>query len=433
MSALGINGTGTTTSAYTFTSISSNGYSVRACADKKNSSDSGTITESNETNNCSGWVAVTVVPAISAPIIDKPTVTNIAPTTATLGATIQSNGGSPITDYGVCYSTVQSLVLTNCKTADTSGNTNIPNTFTKDIAGLSPNTYYYFEGYATNGPGGNQFTTVSQFTTTTAASPVNGGWSAVSCPTDCGESASQLTRTCTNPSPANGGANCSGSSTYNCSATSACTTTTAPTVTTSSVTSITTNSASSGGTITSDGGGTISTSGIVWSTSSNPTYNASSGPFSSSAGGQTTDGWASGGPWTDNMTGLTANTLYYVKAYAINSAGTSYGSAVSFTTSAVVASPTASIFASSTSITSGQPVTITWSSTNATFCTGASTPTSTPTGFSITTTNNSVGVVLNPTVDTTYSIVCTETNVGQASDQVTVTVAGKNKPTYKEN
>ena len=57
------------------------------------------------------------------------------------------------------------------------------------------------------------------------ACPVDGGWSAwspASCPTACGQPASTLTRTCTNPSPANGGAACSGSSTTNCSATAAC-------------------------------------------------------------------------------------------------------------------------------------------------------------------------------------------------------------------
>ena len=32
------------------------------------------------------------------------------------------------------------------------------------------------------------------------------------------------------------------------------------------------------------------------------------------------------------MTGLTANTTYYVRAYATNSAGTAYGEEVSFTT-----------------------------------------------------------------------------------------------------
>src|SRR3989344_3514325 len=47
-------------------------------------------------------------------------------------------------------------------------------------------------------------------------------WSPASCPTACGQPASNQTRTCTNPAPAYGGANCSGSSTSSCAATASC-------------------------------------------------------------------------------------------------------------------------------------------------------------------------------------------------------------------
>lgn len=100
-------------------------------------------------------------------------------------------------------------------------------------------------------------------------------------------------------------------------------TATAPTLTTSAASSITSTTATGGGTIVSDGGSTITVSGIVWSTSPNPTTVLST---------KTTDGWATGGPWVSNMTGLTANTLYYVRAYATNGVGTSYGAPVQFTT-----------------------------------------------------------------------------------------------------
>ncbi|MFA6354853.1 MAG: hypothetical protein WCW65_00275 [Candidatus Paceibacterota bacterium] len=97
-----------------------------------------------------------------------------------------------------------------------------------------------------------------------------------------------------------------------------------PTVTTTDpVTSITKTTAVGGGTIVSNGGAVVTVSGLVWSTSINPTVALST---------KTTDGWAFGGPWTSSMTGLTANTLYHVRAYATNSVGTSYGSDVTFTT-----------------------------------------------------------------------------------------------------
>lgn len=95
----------------------------------------------------------------------------------------------------------------------------------------------------------------------------------------------------------------------------------APTVTTEAVTDIATTSATGNGTVTSDGGGTITERGIVWSTSSNPT---TSDNKATSAG--TT------GSFTTSLTGLSPGTLYYVRAYATNSVGTSYGDGVTFTT-----------------------------------------------------------------------------------------------------
>jgi len=95
-----------------------------------------------------------------------------------------------------------------------------------------------------------------------------------------------------------------------------------PAVTTTAVTSITTNSAQSGGNITSDGGAAISSRGVCWSTTPNPTI----------ANSKTTNGTGTGS-FTSSITGLTPGTPYHVRAYATNSAGTGYGSDVSFTTS----------------------------------------------------------------------------------------------------
>lgn len=56
--ALAIGGTSDINTAYTFSSTGT--YSVRACADKSNSSNLGTISETNENNNCGVWVDVAV-------------------------------------------------------------------------------------------------------------------------------------------------------------------------------------------------------------------------------------------------------------------------------------------------------------------------------------------------------------------------------------
>ncbi len=94
-----------------------------------------------------------------------------------------------------------------------------------------------------------------------------------------------------------------------------------PTVTTTTVTNITPTTAISGGNVTSDGGATITARGVCWSASPNPT----------TVDIHTTDGSGTGS-FVSNLTGLTPNTPYHVRAYAINSLGTAYGSDSTFST-----------------------------------------------------------------------------------------------------
>lgn len=94
-----------------------------------------------------------------------------------------------------------------------------------------------------------------------------------------------------------------------------------PTVTTTAIISITSITASSGGNITSDGGASVTARGVCWKTSSNPTV----------ANSKTTDG-AGTGAFASAITGLVADTTYYVRAYATNSIGTAYGNEVNFKT-----------------------------------------------------------------------------------------------------
>jgi hypothetical protein len=102
----------------------------------------------------------------------------------------------------------------------------------------------------------------------------------------------------------------------------------APTVTTSAVSDITDTTATGNGNVTADGGDTITERGVCWDTSSGPTTSDSK---ATSAG--TT------GAFSVSITGLTAETLYYYRAYAINSVGTSYGEELSFTSDVHVFSP----------------------------------------------------------------------------------------------
>jgi hypothetical protein len=128
-------------------------------------------------------------------------------------------------------------------------------------------------------------------------------------------------------------------------------TTTAPVCSTASVSAITFTTASVSSTVISDGGASVTERGVCWSTSPNPTIALST---------KTSDGTGIG-DFTSNVTGLTANTTYYIRAYATNSAGTSYGNESFFTTqsSNVLATLTtnAGAFATATSATSGGNIT----------------------------------------------------------------------------
>jgi uncharacterized protein (TIGR02145 family) len=95
-----------------------------------------------------------------------------------------------------------------------------------------------------------------------------------------------------------------------------------PTLTTTAITEILPSGAKSGGTVSSDGGSGITARGVVWGTSTNPTIASST---------KTSDGTGVGA-FQSTITGLAANTKYYVRAYATNGAGTTYGNELSFTT-----------------------------------------------------------------------------------------------------
>lgn len=98
-----------------------------------------------------------------------------------------------------------------------------------------------------------------------------------------------------------------------------------PVLTTGSLSGITQTGAVSGGNITSDGGSEVTARGVCWSTTQNPTI----------ASDKTTEGTGVG-TFLSNLTDLSPNTTYYVRAYATNSKGTAYGNEISFSTSPVV-------------------------------------------------------------------------------------------------
>ena len=99
----------------------------------------------------------------------------------------------------------------------------------------------------------------------------------------------------------------------------------APTVTTTTpTTNISFYSATTGGNVSSIGASAITERGVCYGTSSNPTTAGSKVEFIPESG--TT------GSFSVDLSGLSANTLYHYRAYAINASGTSYGTDQTFTT-----------------------------------------------------------------------------------------------------
>ncbi len=95
-----------------------------------------------------------------------------------------------------------------------------------------------------------------------------------------------------------------------------------PSLTTLAVTEITSNSALTGGNISDEGSSKIDERGVCWNTNTAPTLTSD----------RTINGTGMG-EYSSSLTGLIPATKYYVRAYASNKYGTSFGDEVTFTTS----------------------------------------------------------------------------------------------------
>jgi gliding motility-associated-like protein len=98
-----------------------------------------------------------------------------------------------------------------------------------------------------------------------------------------------------------------------------------PTVTSTAASSVSNTSATLGGNVTSDGGASITERGVVWSTVSNPTVTDNKAANGSGLG-----------TFSGTINSLPPGTTIHYRAYATNSAGTSYGTDMTFTTTSVL-------------------------------------------------------------------------------------------------
>lgn len=300
------------------------------------------------------------IPDPESLIVTTADVTDITQTTAVSGGNVTDDGGASVTARGVCWSTSQNPTISDNHTSDGNGT----GSFTSNLTNLTANTTYYVRAYATNENGtsyGEQksFTTLqnielptvttAEVTDITQTTAVSGGNV-----TDDGGAAVTARGVCWSKDPnptidnsfiSNG--NGTGSFTIEISGLTSATTyyvrayatnsegtsygeqktfTTLqyiqlPTVTTTIVTNVTSTTATSGGNVTDDGGAAVTARGVCWSTSPDPTIDDN----------KTTDGNGTGA-FTSQLTNLTHSTTYYIRAYATNSEGTSYGEQKYFST-----------------------------------------------------------------------------------------------------
>ena len=300
------------------------------------------------------------------PVVTTGSVEDITSSSATVSGNLNNlgEGASSVLQHGHCWSSETATPTIDADNKSSLGPKNSTGDFQSLLVGLTPDVLYYVRAYATNSAGtayGDYVsfltppeaglpvlttTTVTSITETTAVSggniTNNGGspvtsrgvcWSASEDPTlsdshtNDGTGTGEFTSEITDLNPNTNyyvrayATNSAGTAYGENEGFTTAQGPGLPIVTTDTVSSITQTTAMCGGNITNEGGSDVTARGVCWNTSENPTLLNS----------HTEDG-SGAGSFTSYITELAPGTQYFVRAYATNSEGTSYGEQMSFMT-----------------------------------------------------------------------------------------------------
>lgn len=223
-------------------------------------------------------VLVYTVYVTASPSVTVQAATSVDKTTATGNGDVTSLGTPEATQYGSVWATHSLPTISDNKTEDVASPP-ATGAFTSSLTGLAPNTLYYYRTYIYYDDEQIFYSPTTGTFTTLSDVPVLG--------TDL-------------------------------------------TLLTHLATEVATTTAVGNGTIDNNGGSAITQHGVCWV--DDATYNGGAHP-PTTADSKTQEGATTTiGDFQSLMTGLTAGTLFYFKAYAVNSDGTGYGNEVTFTT-----------------------------------------------------------------------------------------------------
>ena len=297
----------------------------------------------------------TIIPVL--PTVTTSSVTDILPYTATFHGEVVSNGGAMLEARGFCYGTSHNPTIEGDHTEDGTA----PGVYTSTVTTLAPTTTYYVRAYATNllgtvygeetsffsattppGVTTNDVTDITQTSASCGGAVTYAGGAAVTAKGLC-YSTSENPTTADNTIDGGTGvgafsgeltgllsnttyyirayATNSVGSNYGEQKTFTTLPYLVPTIEAVEPTDVSYYSFTCGGNVTDSGTYAVTARGLCWATTPNPTI---SNPYIALGSGT--------GTFSHTFTDLTANTTYYVRAYAINSVGIAYSEQMEVTT-----------------------------------------------------------------------------------------------------